>query len=50
MRKFVKKALLEHKVSFTPGQPRDLMDALCEEVAATTDFQSSFYGKEGGEF
>lgn len=45
---FVKESFLEHKATFVPGQPRDLIDTMCEEVVATTDPESSFYGSEGG--
>jgi len=46
--KFVKKSFLEHKATFVPGEPRDLMDSMCEEIAGTTDPTSSFYKEEGG--
>jgi len=45
---FVREAFLEHKATFVPGEPRDLMDSMCEEIAATTDPTSSFYKEEGG--
>jgi len=49
LHEFVKESFLQHKATFIPGQPRDLIDSMCEEIAATTDPTSSFYQEEGGD-
>lgn len=38
----------EHKTSFQVGQPRDYLDSYLEEILASEDPSSSFYGIEGG--
>jgi len=40
--------LKEHKLTYTKGYNRDLIDAYWEEIQKTTDPHSSFYGTEGG--
>lgn len=38
----------EHKKSFDPNSPRDLIDIYLQKIANTDDKDSSFFGELGG--
>jgi len=48
LEKFIKDEYDCHKATLIPGEPRDLLDTMIEEISATADPNSSFYKEEGG--
>lgn len=46
---FFERHINQHKSTFIPGQIRDFLDAYIQEIANTTDPDSSFYKEVGGE-